>query len=321
VAFYIKIFSILYISKEYKSLIIKKIYIEIMKENNTNDEYLTLKDILNENLLRDLIIFIVLYLFVLIQSWNDLFLLIFPIITYIFSITFRIINTNKWRIYFGNGTIIYNPLGSEKRIADRLYFSSILLLIMLFWIGSESLSHPQLIDNYNLYFNILFILIYTFGFYWSLIDICKNAKIEILSKEMQDQEINKVLSSLGREGSIQFFILNLIVFLTLNIINILVAVLIKFNLMTTIPYNLPGTSIGGSFPLEISIFYLIFMIISPCLTVIILILIHHHIQDFNIDLLNETIQSLPESRRNEMLQNLSHINKKIIASINSNKDL
>ena len=321
VACYIKIFSMLYISKEYKSLIIKEIYIEIMKENNTNDEYLPLKDFLNENLLRDLIIFIVLFLFILTQSWNDLFLLIFPLILFTMSMTFRIINTNKWRIYLANGMIIYNPLGSEKKNADRLYFSSVLLLILLFWIGSESIYHPQLIDDYNFFFNILFIFIYTFGFYWILIDIWKNAKIEILIKEEQDQNINKVLSSLGREKSIHLSIFNLAIFIILNVINVVVAFLINFNLISSISYYLPGTGIEGSLPFEISILLLFFMIISPFLTVIFLFLIHHYIQDFNIDLLNDIIQSLPESRRNEILQNLSHINKKITASINSNKDL
>ncbi|MHA1375864.1 MAG: hypothetical protein ACTSR7_16420 [Promethearchaeota archaeon] len=257
-----------------------------MKENNTNEEYLPLKDILNENLLRDLIVFVVLFLFILTQSWNDLFLLVFPLILFTMSMTFRIINTNKW----------------------------------LFWIGSESICHPQLIDDYTLYFNLLFMLIYTFGFYWILIDIWKNAKIEILSKEEQDQDITKVLSSLGRKKSIHLSVLNLIIFIILNVINVLVAVLINFNLISGISYYLPGTGIEGSLPLEISIFHLFFMIISPCLTIIFLLLIHHDIQDFNIDLLNEIIQSLPESKTNEILQNFSHINKKY-NRININKDL
>lgn len=281
-----------------------------MKENNKNEEYLTLKDILNENLLRDVIIFVVLFLFILTQSWNDLFLLIFPLILFTLSMTFRIINTNKWRIYLANRMIIYNPLGSEKKHADRLFFSSALLLILLFWIGSESMYHPQLINNYNFYFNILFILIYTFGFYWIIIDIWKNAKIEILSKEEQDQNINKVLSSLGREKSIHLSIINLMIFIILNVVNVLVAFLINFNLISSISYYLPGTGIEGSLPLEISIFHLFFMIISPCLTVLFLFLIHRNIQDFDIDILNDMIQSLPESKRNEILQNFSHINKK-----------
>jgi len=310
----IKIFSIVYISKEYKSLIIKKIYIEIMKENNSNDEQLPLKDILNENLLRDLILFVTLFLFILTQSWNDLFLLIYSLILFTLSITFRIINTNKWRIYLANGTIFYNPLGSEKKIADRLFFSSMLLLILLFWIGSESISHPQLINDYNFYFNILFILIYTFGFYWILIDIWKYAKIEILIKEgreRQNQTINKVLSSLGRKKSIHLSIINLIVFLILNGVNVLVAFLMNFNLISGIHYYLPGTGIEGSLPLDISIFSLFIMIISPCLTGLFLLLIYRKIQDFDIDVFNEMIQSLPESERNEILLNFSHLNKRL----------
>ncbi|MBY9002609.1 MAG: hypothetical protein KGD73_01435 [Candidatus Lokiarchaeota archaeon] len=280
-----------------------------MKENNTNDEYLPLKDILNENLLRDLIIFIVLFLFILTQSWNDLFLFIFPLILFTFSLTFRIINTNKWRIYLSNGMIIYNPLGSEKKIADRLYFSSILSLILLFWIGSESLYHPQLVDDYNLYFNILFILVYTFSFYWILIDIWKNAKIELRITGEQDQNINTVLSSLGREKSIHISIYSMLIFLILNAVNIFVTYLIDFKFISSISYYLPGTGIEGSLPLEISIFHLFLMILSPSLTILFLFLIHKHIQDFNVDLLNDTIQSLPESKKNEILHNLSHMNK------------
>lgn len=285
-----------------------------MKENNSNDEQLPLKDILNENLLRDLILFVTLFLFILTQSWNDLFLLIYSLILFTLSITFRIINTNKWRIYLANGTIFYNPLGSEKKIADRLFFSSMLLLILLFWIGSESISHPQLINDYNFYFNILFILIYTFGFYWILIDIWKYAKIEILIKEgreRQNQTINKVLSSLGRKKSIHLSIINLIVFLILNGVNVLVAFLMNFNLISGIHYYLPGTGIEGSLPLDISIFSLFIMIISPCLTGLFLLLIYRKIQDFDIDVFNEMIQSLPESERNEILLNFSHLNKRL----------
>jgi hypothetical protein len=205
-------------------------------------------------------------------------------------------------------------LGSEKKIADRLFFSSMLLLILLFWIGSESISHPQLINDYNFYFNILFILIYTFGFYWILIDIWKYAKIEILIKEgreRQNQTINKVLSSLGRKKSIHLSIINLIVFLILNGVNVLVAFLMNFNLISGIPYYLPGTGIEGSLPLDISIFSLFIMIISPCLTGLFLLLIYRKIQDFDIDVFNEMIQSLPESERNEILLNFSHLNKRL----------
>ena len=281
-----------------------------MKENNTDEDYLPLKEFLNENLLRDLIIFVVLFLFILTQSWNDLFFLIYPIILFTFSLIFRIINTNKWRIYLENGMIIYNPIGSEKKFADRLYFSSILLLILLFWIGSESTYHPQLIDDYNFYFNILFLLIYTFGFYWMFIDIWKNAKLEVFDNNEQDQEIKRVISSLGRKKSIQLSIFNLFIFIILNGLSFLVSFLIEINLIPYLPYNLPGTGIEGSLPFEISIVHLLILIISPIITIFFLLLIYHNIQDFDIEIFNNELQSLSESRRKEILFNLSQLNKK-----------
>lgn len=281
-----------------------------MNENNTNGDYLPLKDILNENMLRDIIIFVVLFLFILTQSWNDLLLLVFPLILFTMSITFRIIHTNKWRIISANGMILYNPLGSEKKHADRLHFSSILLLVLLFWIGSESIYHPQMIDNYNLYFNIIFIFIYTFGFYWIILDIWKNAKIEINSREEPDHKIYSIISSLGRENSIHLSIYNLIIFIILNVVNISITFFININLMPYIPYILPGTGIEGSLPLKISGFYLFFMIISPCLTIVFLFLIYRNIQAVNTDLFDEIIQHLPESKKIEILQNLSNISKK-----------
>ncbi|GAH83973.1 unnamed protein product [marine sediment metagenome] len=76
-----------------------------MSENNSDEKYLLLRELLNETLLRDIIIFIILYLFVLAQSWENLFLLLFPIITFAYSVFFRIINTNKWRTT-SNSTLI-----------------------------------------------------------------------------------------------------------------------------------------------------------------------------------------------------------------------
>jgi len=150
-----------------------------MSEKNTDQEFLLLRELLNESLLRDLIIFVIFFLFILAQSWKNIFLLLFPVITYTFSLFFRLINANKWRLSIFDKTITYNPLGLEKKHANRLIFTALLQLILLFWIGGESYYHPQLIQTYDIFFNILFNFIYTFGFYWILIDIWKYAKITI----------------------------------------------------------------------------------------------------------------------------------------------
>ncbi|MHA1487972.1 MAG: hypothetical protein ACTSSC_12490, partial [Promethearchaeota archaeon] len=63
-----------------------------MSNKNTKQEFLLLRELLSESLLRDLILFVIFYLFILAQSWKNIFLLLFPVITYAFSLFFRLIN-------------------------------------------------------------------------------------------------------------------------------------------------------------------------------------------------------------------------------------
>ncbi|GAG65137.1 unnamed protein product, partial [marine sediment metagenome] len=60
-----------------------------MNENNSKEDFLRVRELLNETLLRDAFIFAILYLFILSQSWKNIFLLLFPIITFGFSLFFR----------------------------------------------------------------------------------------------------------------------------------------------------------------------------------------------------------------------------------------
>ena len=66
-----------------------------MSDYNSKNYYLPLKDIFNERLFRDLILFLLLYILIIAQYWENIFLLLFPIITFALSFFFRIINTNK----------------------------------------------------------------------------------------------------------------------------------------------------------------------------------------------------------------------------------
>ncbi|GAI87830.1 unnamed protein product [marine sediment metagenome] len=127
-----------------------------MSEDN-NNFYLTIKDLINETLIRDLVIFSFLFLLVITQVWENITLLLFPLVTFAFSIFFRIININKWRTEFENPTIAYNPLGLEKKHANRLFFTALFQLILIFWLGAESLYNPHIIDSYFPYFSGLLI--------------------------------------------------------------------------------------------------------------------------------------------------------------------
>ena len=122
----------------------------------SEENYLTLRDFLNESLIMDLVLFLLLFILIVSQEWSNILLTIFPIITFGFSLFFQIIGTNKWRTQYKHSPIVYNPLGAEKKHATRLGFITVILMTLIFWLGAESLYHPQLIDNYYFFINISF---------------------------------------------------------------------------------------------------------------------------------------------------------------------
>ena len=150
-----------------------------MSENN----YISSRELISESLIRDVILFLFLFLLVLAQDWDNIFLLLFPLIMFSFAVFFKILYTIKNSAKLDNSYIIYNPLGSEKVYSHRLNFCALLQLLLLFWFGAESLYHPQLIGNYFIYFISIFIFLYTFGFNWIFFDLWEYSKIEILTEE------------------------------------------------------------------------------------------------------------------------------------------
>lgn len=293
-----------------------------MSENNSDENYLLLRELLNETSLRDIIIFIILYLFILAQSWENLFLLLFPIITFAYSVFFRIINTNKWRTTSNSALITYNPIGLEKKHANRLFFTAILQLILLFWIGAESYYHPQLIQYYNLFFNIIFNFLYTFGFYWILIDVWNYSKIVIrlknnnnkLSTQAQNNtslksDLDKVTSHLKLKSFKIVSIVNLSTFIFLNVLNISFTLFID-NTFSRFSYYLPGTGIEGSLPLNISVISFLIVIISPFVASFLLIFIYKDLNKIIQANLENLMEELPEENRKNIIENLTKINKK-----------
>ena len=285
-----------------------------MSENKSNENYLLLKDILNEVLLRDIFLFTLLFLFVFSQSWDNILLLLYPIVTFAFSLFFRIISTNKWRSMFEDSPIIYNPLGLEKRHANRLNFSALIQLILIFWIGAESLYHPQLIDQYYNYFIALYSFIFTFGFYWIMIDLWKYSKITLTLSEEENillsQKIEIIVSLLKIKKFRLISLINLIVFLCLNLLTLFFIFLDLYHIIPGFPYNLPGTGIEGSEPIIIPYFFLLILIISPLLTIIFLILVYRDINNFNIGELNKKLNSFPKNVQSLIIENLKRMNKK-----------
>ena len=281
-----------------------------MSEKKTKQEFLLLRELLNESLLRDLIIFVIFYLFILAQSWKNIFLLLFPVITYTFSLFFRIINANKWRLSIYDNTITYNPLGLEKKHANRLFFTAVLQLILLFWIGGESYYHPQLIQTYDFFFNIIFNFIYTFGFYWILIDIWKYSKITIETRSNIEGNSGILVNHLNLKNFKIIYLLNLGTFFLLNILNLSIVILTEINGFLGIMYLLPGTGIESSMPLKISASSFLNIVFSPLIAILLFYLIYKKISSMNPSELIEKLQLLPESEQNNIIETLKNINHK-----------
>jgi len=288
-----------------------------MREKNTKQEFLLLRELLNESLLRDLIIFVIFYLFILAQSWKNIFLLLFPLITYTFSLFFRLINANKWRLSIFDNAITYNPLGLERKHANRLIFTTVLQLILLFWIGGESYYHPQLIQTYGVFFNIIFNFIYTFGFYWVLIDIWKYSKITIETKSNIEINSEILVNKLDLKNFKLIYLINLGTFVLLNILNLVIVTLTEINGFLGIMYILPGTGIESSLPLKISLSSLLIVVISPLVAILLFYLIYKNISSINPSELIEKLQLLPESKQNNIIETLKNINHKYYRDFSS----
>jgi hypothetical protein len=284
-----------------------------MSENN----YISFRDLISESLIRDVILFLFLFLLVLAQDWDNIFLLLFPLIMFSFAVFFKILYTIKNSAKLDNSLIKYNPLGSEKIYSNRLNFCALLQLLLLFWFGAESLYHPQLINNYFIYFISIFIFLYTFGFNWIFFDLWENCRIEILTEEnskdnLQNgvQNFENVISFLKLKSFKAISIISFLVFIFLNLLNILFAYLTVNEMIAGIQYNLPGTGIEKSEPINLPYTTIGIIFTSPIISAIILHIIYKNITNINNEKLEKVLDSLPGNVKIEIIENLRVLNKK-----------
>jgi len=292
-----------------------------MNNEEKSFEYLSIRELFSEVVIRDLILFVSLFLFTISQQWDNLFLLFFPLITFTFGIFFRLVDENKWRTRFQNSPVSYSPLGSEKKHANRFMFSALLLLILLFWFGAESLYHPQLIDNYSMIFIILFFFIYTFAYFWIFIDLWKYCRIKIKVEKETNTFSKKVeyYDNLIQFLNIRFFkritYISLYSFLALNILNILLTLLIQFEGMPSINFYLPGTGIESSNPLLLHYLVYLLLLAPPIITILLLILMYRDINKMKPDKLFDLVDKLPKDLRLIVLEQLKMLNKKLLQDL------
>lgn len=287
--------------------------------------YLSLKDLFSEKLLRDVILFSFLFLLILAQEWDHILLLLFPLITFVFSIFFGTINANKWRTEFTHNLVLYHPLGSEQKNANRFLFCALLQLVLLFWYGAESLYHPQLVDNYFFLFITLLVFVYSFGFYWIFIDVWKYSKIHVILtgitpfySETYTPDLAKNLEGLISVLNIKkfksFSLMSFLIFIIINLLNVsthLLSALFADLGLPTFEYPLPGTGIESSAPISLSYGIYASLIVSPALALVLLRSTYRAINHINLEKLHSLLETLPTKDRLLILENLRLLNRKL----------
>ncbi|MFX0006055.1 MAG: hypothetical protein ACFFA7_02110 [Promethearchaeota archaeon] len=287
-----------------------------MNEKNNNNYYLSLKDIISESLLRDLILFTFLFLLILTQGWENIFLLLFPLITFVFSLFFRILSSSKLKTEFTNSIIIYNPLGLEKKSANRLFYCTLFQLILIFWIGGESLYDSHIVQNYYSFFLGFLVFLYTFSFFWIFTDSWKYTKIEILDElskansiSLSSEDDKKILSYLSLQNIKFVAYITFLIFISINILNILMLFITNYSNIG-MQVILPGSQI-----LTISYLFFGFLFISPIIAVFILIKNYKIINKIDKKKLENILESLPRNVQIKITENLKALNIKNIKQL------
>jgi hypothetical protein len=210
-------------------------------------------------------------------------------------------------------SIIYNPLGSEVKNANRFFFSAQFQLILIFWLGAESLYNPHLVNNYYSFFMGILTFSYTFTYFWIFIDLWKFTRFEILISGIEsglDSQIStdskNVISFLKLKNYKIISLINLLVFIILNIINLISIFLINSDPTLGMQLSLPGAQL-------ISFSYLLYVIffISPIITILVHIFNYKMINNFNNEKLEKVIEPLPKHIQIKIIENLKSLNDKI----------
>lgn len=290
-----------------------------------DDKYIPLRKLFSEKLARDIILFGLLFVMTLSQDWPNILLLLFPLVTFSFSLFFTFIDRNKRKSSFDKSNLRYNPLGSERKHSDRFSFSALLQIAILFWYGAESIYHPQLVDNYFLYFMIIFHFIYAFTFYWVFIDLWLYARVEVILFDVEIKEtqykdekfvnqIESFLSMLSIKKFRQISMISFLIFIILTIFNILFTFYITIDPTFGLEYSLPGTGIEDSEPIILHYFVFAILVIPPAISALFFKQVYQSVNDISQSMLETVLSALPRNIQFQIVENLKALNKKLFNS-------
>ena len=124
-------------------------------------------------------------------------------------------------------------------------------------------------------------------------------------------DLNNVVAFLNLKYFRSISIINLLVFIILNILNILSFVLIDSDSISGFQLSLPGSNNVGSEPLIVPFLFYGFLLISPLLTITLLVLNNTQISNFNLEKFNEIITPLPRNLQIKIVESLEALNTKM----------
>jgi hypothetical protein len=213
---------------------------------------------------------------------------------------------------FKNSFIIYNPLGLERKSANRFFYCTLFQLILIFWIGGESLYNSHIVQNYYIFFSMLLVFFYTFSFFWIFIDSWKYTKLEIVTERSKgksnitlSKDVKKIISYLTLHNIRLIAYITFFIFIFLNIVNMITLYITNYS-NTGVQVILPGAQI-----LTISYFIFGYLTISPAITIFILIKNYRIINKINKKKLDKIIEPLPRNVQIKITENLKALKIKI----------
>ncbi|MHA1727480.1 MAG: hypothetical protein ACTSWY_01955 [Promethearchaeota archaeon] len=289
--------------------------------------FYTLKLLLkNESFLRPTIIFAIFYVFILMENWSDIILLLIPIITYVMFTFFKIVDVSKEHTIVNGSKISFNPIGNEKIIANRLFFCLLLEMILIFAMGTESIFHPQLINDYFIYYVIPLVLIYIFSLYYMFYDVGFSANIELLLKDELHDDLggyksNKLTDKKKKkkDGELISY-LNLseykkihtvvrFICISLGLMWVILSLLgnfgiIPLSIIPNILISVPGTRLLGGSSVEVSTFIYICIFAFPICFVIITARIYQLIAKIDNNALQSIIAGFPKMQQKKIIKTL-----------------
>ncbi|MHA1339575.1 MAG: hypothetical protein ACTSRZ_05340 [Promethearchaeota archaeon] len=155
----------------------------------------------DESFVQSFVIMIFMFLLIIFEIWDDYTLILFPLVTFGLFLYVETLRTLNREINSKQKILKVQPFGDYNVMSNRIKFCLYMQLIIVLFIGAESLYHPQLIDNHFIFYVITLGVLYIFGAYYPFYNLGLFSKIELATDIFFSQPIDLNLESLEGENA------------------------------------------------------------------------------------------------------------------------